>query len=178
MKLYRYNVITTLLPFMLLLGVLILFYSCAKKQEEKRTDLIKVKGLLYKSGTNVPYTGREKAKVSGRIIEYDVVNGIKNGAFKVSYSEGKPQIIGQVVNDKNEGLWKYYYENSQVESEGIFKNDIPEGKWTFYYADGKVKENGNYVSGKRDGVWLSYAEDGKLTRKKEFINGDSVTNRQ
>ena len=42
-------------------------------------------------------------------------------SFKISYSEGKPQIVGQMVNDKNEGHWKYYYESLQVESEGNFK---------------------------------------------------------
>jgi hypothetical protein len=172
MKLFKPVLITALIFCLPLL-----FSSCAKKQNN-RTDLVKKNGLLYKSGGITPYTGREKAQVSGRIIEYDVVKGMKNGNFKVSYSEGKPQIIGQVVNDKNEGFWKYFYENSQVESEGNFKNDIPEGNWTFYYFDGKVKENGNYVLGKRDGKWISYEENGKIADEKHFKDGEAVTGKK
>jgi len=148
--------------------------SCSKKQTNTN-NLVKRNGLLYKSGSNVPYSGREKSKVLNRIIEYDVVNGVKQGEMKIYYSEGKLQIAGQMVNNKNEGLWKYYYENFQVESEGNFKNDIPVGMWTWYYLDGKVKEKGNYVSGKRDGKWITYSDSGKSSVVKNFKDGELVT---
>jgi hypothetical protein len=148
--------------------------SCVKKQINK-VELVKIKGLLCKYGSTTPFTGREKARLSNRIIEYDVVNGVRNGDFKILYSEGKPQIVGQMVNDKNEGLWKYYYENSRIESEGNFKNDIPEDMWIWYYLDGKVREKGSYISGKRDGKWITYDKSGKISDEKKFKDGELMT---
>jgi antitoxin component YwqK of YwqJK toxin-antitoxin module len=148
--------------------------SCIKKVNTK-FDLVNKNGLLCRPGSSVPFTGREKARLADRIIEYDVVEGIKNGNFKISYSDGKPQIVGQIVNNRNEGLWKYYYDNFQLESKGNFKNDIAEGEWIFYYSDGKVKEQGNFISGKRDGDWKSYDENGKISIKKEFKNSELIT---
>jgi antitoxin component YwqK of YwqJK toxin-antitoxin module len=147
--------------------------SCAKKQINK-VDLVNINGILCKYGTITPFTGREKASLQNRIIEYDVVKGVRNGEFKILYSEGKPQIVGQMVNNKNEGLWKYYYENSQIESEGNFKNDIPDDTWIWFYLDGKIREKGNYVSGKRDGRWITYNESGKISDEKQFKVGELI----
>jgi antitoxin component YwqK of YwqJK toxin-antitoxin module len=157
----------------LVLCVLALLSSCTKKQNNA-AGLVKINGLLYKSGSNVPYTGREKARVSDRIIEYDVSNGVKNGEFKILYSDGKPQIVGQMVNGKNEGVWKYYYVNSAIESEGSFKDDMPDGVWTWYYQDGKVREQGKYVSGKKNGNWITYEASGKISIENKFKDGKIV----
>jgi antitoxin component YwqK of YwqJK toxin-antitoxin module len=167
---YLLKNITLIIPALSFLYVSISFTDCTEKQNT-RTNLIFRNGLLYKSGSNTPYTGREKAEIHNRIIEYDVVNGIKSGEFKIYYAVGKPQVVGQMVNNKNEGLWKYYYENSQIESEGNFKNDLPEGEWIFYYSNGKIKEDGNYIYGKRDGNWRDYEESGKIFTQSKFKDG-------
>ncbi len=148
--------------------------SCGKEEKKSREDLIFMNGLLYKKGSKIPFTGKEKAKIEDRILEYDVLDGIKTGEFKISYLDGKPQIVGQLVNNSNEGLWKYYYTNSQMESEGNFKNNLPDGKWTWYYMDGKLKEYGNFISGKREGRWTSLNEDGKIVEQKVFKDGKDI----
>ncbi|MDR3627236.1 MAG: hypothetical protein P4L45_10410 [Ignavibacteriaceae bacterium] len=176
MKKYFFKMALTGIPVIFFMCALVALSSCTKNKNN-RTDLIKMNGLLYKSGSNVPYTGREKAVLKGRIIEYDVVNGVKQGEMKISYLEGKPQISGQMVNNKNEGHWKYFYENSQVESEGDFKNDMPQGLWVWYFQDGKVREKGEYVSGKRDGKWLTYEENGKISVVKKFKDGELIKNK-
>jgi len=165
--------ILLVMPVSLFLLLSTALLSCAKKENNK-IDLVNKNGLLCRPGSNVPFTGRENARLSGRIIEYDVVEGIKNGDFKILYSDGNPQIVGQMVNNKNEGIWKYYYENLRLESEGNFKNDIAEGKWIWYYLDGKLKEQGSYVSGKRDGTWEIYDENGKISAEKKFKNGELI----
>jgi antitoxin component YwqK of YwqJK toxin-antitoxin module len=147
--------------------------SCTKKENSK-IDLVKINGLLCRPGSNTPFTGREKAKLQNRIIEYNVVDGIRNGDFKILYSEGKPQIVGQMVNDKNEGLWKYYYENHQIESEGNFKNDLADGQWIWYFSDGKLREQGNFIAGKRDGKWITYEENGRVSAEIKFKDGELV----
>jgi antitoxin component YwqK of YwqJK toxin-antitoxin module len=175
MKKYFLNFVFNSLLAVAFLSVCFFVSSCSKKQNDGKISLVKKNGLLYKSGSSTPYTGREKAKVSGKIIEYEVVNGIKNGEMKISYTEGKPQIVGKMVNNKNEGLWKYYYDNSQMESEGNYKNDIPEGEWTWFYSDGKVREKGSYISGKKEGKWITYEGNGKPVVEKKFKNGELVT---
>jgi antitoxin component YwqK of YwqJK toxin-antitoxin module len=172
----RKNLIKNVLLIIAIISFLFIstaLLSCRKK-EITHGDLTKIKGLLYKNGIKTPFTGREKAKLQGRIIEYNVVDGVKNGDFKISYSEGKPEIVGQMVNDKNEGHWKYYYESLQVESEGNFRNDLADGNWIWYYPDGKMKEEGNFIAGKRDGKWITYEENGKVSSEIKYKNGELI----
>ncbi len=136
--------------------------------------LIAKKGILYMEGSEVPFTGTEKAKVADKIIEYNIVNGKKEGVFKILYKDGKPQIVGQMFNNKNEGLWKYYYDSPQLESLGNFKNDLPDSTWTWYFMDGKIRERGNFTFGKRQGEWISYNETGVVISDKYFEDGKEV----
>ena len=153
--------------------VLFFLNSCKSKQDDKNI-LITKNGLIYKYGSSVPFSGKEIARVKQRTIVYDVVNGKKNGEFKILFLNGNPEIIGQMVNNSNEGLWKYFYPNSQIENEGNFKNNMADGKWTWFYDNGSLKEEGNYVNGKREGEWISYQKDGKVSEKKIFNNGTEV----
>ena len=160
--------------FLIVVIIFSSFYSC-KSEKNVKGDLIVKNGLIYKFGSNVPFTGKERAKVYKRTIEYDVVNGKKNGEFKILFLNGKPEMIGQMVDNSNEGLWKYFYPNAQVESEGNFKNNMLEGKWIWYYENGSLKEEGNYIKGKREGEWISYKEDGSIFEKKIFKDGNEVS---
>jgi antitoxin component YwqK of YwqJK toxin-antitoxin module len=163
--------ILLVISVMSLLCISTALLSCTKK-ENTTGDLTKIKGLLYKNGSKTPFTGREKAKLQNRIIEYNVVDGLKNGDFKIFYAEGRPQMVGQMINNKNEGHWKYYYESLSVESEGNFNNDLADGNWIWYYPNGNVKEQGNFVEGKRDGKWITYEDNGKVSIVNKFKNGE------
>ncbi len=100
--------------------------------------------LIYKKGSDVPFTGREKAKVKDKIIEYDILNGVKQGKFAIYYENGNTQIKGQLDNNRNVGKWQYFYESGELESEGYFVNDKPDGKWVWYFRSGKLKEEGAF----------------------------------
>lgn len=166
------NNINVLLALFLLCVAAVVLSSCKKKPNGSK--LVTKNGLIYKEGSTEPYTGKEKVKVSDRIMEYEVVNGKKEGEFRIYYLDGKPQIVGQMVNNKNEGLWKYYYDSAQLESEGNFKNDMPEGEWNWYFIDGKLRETGSYTSGLREGKWLSYNETGAVISEKYFADGKEI----
>jgi len=165
------NINILLAVFILCVGGFLLS-SCRKKAEGNK--LVTKNGIIYKEGSNVPYSGKEKVTVSDRIMEYNIVNGKKEGIFKIYYMDGNPQIVGQMINNKNDGLWKYFYDSQQLESEGNFKNDIPEGAWTWYFMDGKLKEHGSYSSGLREGKWISYNETGSVISEKYFEDGKEV----
>jgi len=173
MKKYLIRLVFTGIPIVLCFFTLLVLSSCSKKNDNNN-ELIMKNGLLYKPGSDVPYTGQEKASLRSRIIEYDVVNGVKQGEMKISFMNGKPQIIGQMIKNKNVGHWKYFYETQQVESEGDFKDDMPDGLWTWYFPAGNVREQGNYDSGRRTGKWITYDSSGKITVVKLFKNGELV----
>ncbi|GBD86718.1 MORN repeat variant [bacterium BMS3Abin03] len=151
----------------------VIFISCSKN-EVPESQLEMRDTLIYKKGSSEPFTGREKARVQDKIIEYDVVNGVKNGEFKLYQANGTLEISGQIENNKNVGKWQYFYPSGELESEGYFVNDNPEGKWVWYYPSGNLKEEGNYIKGKRIGLWKQYDEQGKVLDEKTFELNDST----
>ncbi len=156
----------------LVAGILVLG-SCSKNKKEAK-GLVEKKGILYKIGSNEPFTGTEKAVEKNRMIEYHVVNGKKNGIFKISYLNGTPEMIGEMKDNKNEGLWKYYFPDGTLESSGYFKHDLPEGKWFWYFPTGGLKEEGSYIKGISEGEWTTYDSTGKVDSKTIYKNGKKM----
>jgi antitoxin component YwqK of YwqJK toxin-antitoxin module len=157
--------------FLFTLILLSLFITSCNGGKKNVDDFVVKNGLIYLKNSKAPFTGRESGIVKGLKIEYDVLNGIKTGEFKIYYKNGIPQMAGHLVNNKNEGSWKYFYPDSNLESQGNFKNDLPDGKWAWYYQDKKLKETGNFVSGKREGKWLDYDKEGKVVMEKLYKDG-------
>lgn len=142
----------------------------AQVNDKKSISVFTVKeGLIYKPESEVPYTGKVKSVVKEKkfekIIEYDVVNGLMDGEFKIYSSEGKLEMHGNMSAGKNEGLWQYFYANGKIESKGLFKDDAANGMWKWYYENGSLREEGNYADGKRTGTWKMYDSTGRLIEK-------------
>ena len=154
-----------------LVGVFLLITACSQYYSDQNIE-IKDDGLIYKVGQSAPFTGRVIDTLNNKVLEYDVLNGLKNGEFRVSSIEGITSVYGYVTDNLNNGEWKYFYPNGQIESSGSFKHDSPHGKWTWYFIDGKVKESGTFFEGKKVGRWLSYDENGTLKTMSYFIDGE------
>lgn len=153
----------------------ILFLGSCTRQPEARKGLVEKKGILYKNGSDKPFTGTEKAIEKNRILEYQVVNGKKNGIFKISLLDGTPQMIGYIKDNKNVGLWKYYFENGTLESKGHFENNYPQGKWFWYYSDGNLREEGFFEKGISEGIWTKYDYNGKVVSKSIYKDGKKIS---
>jgi len=136
--------------------------------------LVQKNNLLYREGSNVPFTGKEKAKLNNKVIEYDVVNGIKHGEFKLYFENGYLEMKGQLDSNKNTGKWQYFYPSGGIESEGYFVDDKPEGRWVWYFEGGKVKEEGSFNKGKRVGWWKQYDEKGRTILQTNMELNDSL----
>lgn len=125
------------------------------KDEEKLSNPLVLKdGLLYcDSLSTTPFTGRNKSRMLDMKIEYDVVNGKKNGDFIVYFSNDNVQIAGKMKENKNVGEWKYYFPSGSLQTSGFYENDIPTGKWTWFNPQGKLlkKEFMLEESGKGNG---------------------------
>ena len=161
------------LPLLIFVLLSLLFLSCGKEEIPKSSLIIK-DNLLYKRGSNIPFTGREKAMVDNKIVEYDVKDGLKHGEFRIFSADGKLEIQGQIDSNRNVGKWQYFYTNGEVESEGYFNYDRPDGNWVWHYPDGKKKEEGIYRNGERIGMWYKYDNNGEVIFEKNYDLNDTL----
>lgn len=161
------------LLFSLLLLLSIVLLSCGKNETPKSSLIVK-NNLLYKNGSDTPFTGTEKALVDNKIIEYEVKDGLKHGKFRIYSADGKIEIQGQIDSNRNVGKWQYFYPNGTIESEGSFNFDLPEGRWIWNYPDGKLKEEGIYENGERVGMWYQYDNKGGIINKRDYGNINSI----
>jgi len=166
---------TNQILFLTFLLVLSLLASSCVKEEVTKSSLELKNNLLYKRGSDVPFTGREKAKVEDKIIEYDVKDGYKHGDFILYFENGNVEMKGQLDSNRNIGKWSYYFPDETLESEGSFDLDLPDGKWIWNYPNGKIKEEGEYNDGVRIGIWRQYDENGKITFEHNYELNDAAS---
>jgi len=159
---------------LIFLLILQLFVTSCVKEKIPESSLVLKDNLLYKRGSDIPFTGREKAKVEDKTIEYDVVDGYKHGDFILYFENGNVEMQGQIDSNRNTGKWSYYFPDGKLESEGSFKHDLPNGKWIWNFPDGKRKEEGEYNNGVRIGTWRQYDENGKITFEHNYELPDSA----
>ncbi len=151
-----------------------LIVSCGDNVELTDNKLEIRDDLIYEQGKENPFTGTERARVEDKIIEYDIVDGVKHGNFKLSYENGNEAIIGMIDNNSNTGKWKYFYQSGKLESEGFFVEDMPEGRWVWYYESGIIKEEGSFHKSNRVEWWYQYDPDGNTSYSKNFDEIDSL----
>ena len=147
--------------------------SCGDNVELTDNNLEIRDNIIYERGKGIPFTGIERARVDDKIIEYEIVDGVKHGSFKLYFENGNEEINGMIENNANTGEWKYYYDSGKLESEGYFIDDKPEGRWVWYYESGKIKEEGSFHIGNRVEWWYQYDSNGNESNSKNFDAIDS-----
>ncbi len=87
-------------------------------------------GLIYKQGEPKAYSGVIKSTLEGKIIEYTVVEGKKNGEFKTYFKNGQLEMIGQIKENLNrKGIGLIIIKMVKSNLKVTFKDDLPEGTW-------------------------------------------------
>lgn len=152
------------------LVAIIIFATSPGTKRSYRDYRFDKSGLIYNSNNNELYTGTV-IDTGDVVIEFEVVNGKKNGAFKTYYFNGQLEKSGYMVNDYNVGKWTYYYPNGQISTEGNFKNDMAEGKWISYYENGNKMCEGLFKNGKQEYEWIYYYENGQIINILCFKDG-------
>ncbi len=173
MKCYVHIAVRKLFIKLLIISSLFFAFACNQYYTNQNIE-IKEDGLIYKVGQDDPYTGRILDTLQNKVVEYDVVNGMKNGEFSLSSIQGIVSVLGSIEDNRNIGEWKYYYPNEQLESIGNFKNDYPHGKWVWYYSDGSIKEKGTFLNGKKTGTWYLYNWEGSLFSIITYDDGEKI----
>jgi antitoxin component YwqK of YwqJK toxin-antitoxin module len=173
MKCYIHIAVHRLFLNLLILSALVFASACNQYYTDQNIE-IKEDGLIYKVGRDDPYTGRIIDTLQNKIVEYDVVNGMKNGEFRLSSDEGIVSVYGSIEDNRNIGEWKYFYPNGQLESTGNFNYDNPHGKWVWYYYDGSIKETGTFLNGNKTGTWYRYSWEGFLLSITMYDKGEKI----
>lgn len=111
---------------------------------------------------------RRKVDLFGK--EEEVVIYLKNA---------KPYFLGKVVNGKKEGKYKVLSTNGNIISELNFVNDNLEGQQKYFDAKGKMVEEKYYSQGKLSGKRTTYFDNGNIelveNYKDDVLNGMSTS---
>ena len=161
-----------------ILGTLNILFSPGCSSENESIQIEERDGLLFVQGENKVFSGKVVDTLAKKILEYEVVDGKKNGEFKISSLNGSVEMFGKIKENLNVGQWCYYYPNGKLESVGYFENNLSEGKWTWYFENGKIREIGYFRAGKKDGDWTIYDEKGNLKRKLFFRDGQITDDKE
>jgi len=132
--------------------------------------------LIYFNDQSIPFTGIMQDTINNKlIVEYEVVNGVKQGQYLLLTLEGNYAVKGFMNMNKNDGNWEYYFDNGQLECTGSFNNDEPTGKWTWFYSDGAIKCEGNFINGKAAGQWIKFDNSGSVNLLINYRAGEVVS---
>ena len=161
---------------LIIIALLIIVLINTNNRIYRSNDILTKDGLIYRSGESMPYTGHVLDTLDNKvIIEYDVVNGKKEGAFYVSTLAGVFTVYGLISDNRNVGCWKYYYDSGQLQCTGYYDNDLPLGKWQWFNKNGSLKTDGVFLKGRREGKWIEYDEDGYPIRVTNYIDGEILS---
>jgi antitoxin component YwqK of YwqJK toxin-antitoxin module len=97
--------------------------------------------------------------------------GMRNGPWKLFYSDGKLRAEGAYKNGKRQGPWTYYYKSGKVEQKGNYNEDLSGGEWKWYYQSGALHREETYRKGREDGHSIEYDSLGVVIIEGDFIDG-------
>jgi len=98
--------------------------------------------------------------------------GIKEGAWKEYFPDGKLRAEGLYDDGNRTGEWKFFHRNGSVEQIGHYNRDgRPDGLWQWFFASGEIRIEENYFDGYFDGYMVEYDDDGKILTEGEYIEG-------
>lgn len=101
-------------------------------------------------------------------------SGIRNGAVKSFYPNGKQLTVINYKEGKKDGVWKTFYEDGKVRFETKHINDKRDGPFNVYFESGSVYLKGRYKNDFPDGKWIMYNADGTIWKEMEYVNGKLV----
>ena len=105
-------------------------------------------------------------------VNYSIVNGAIEGAYKCYYPNGKVAEESNLKCDNENGEQRTYYPSGQLESIAHWIEDVKYGTEIFYYGNGKVKAEYNYLNGERFGKQREFSIDGKLKTVKLYYSDE------
>ena len=87
-------------------------------------NLVNYGDKYFKENDDRPFDGLVfdlSKKTGNKILEFRMVNGLKNGLYQEWYTDGKPKLKGKYLNEIQNGKWIFWYENEQKSIDGTYK---------------------------------------------------------
>lgn len=106
------------------------------------------------------------------LVQGPIINGKKEGRFKLFGKDGKTTGELNFSNNELEGIQKYYDDNGNLEAEKTFKAGKLNGKVTEYYTNGNISSEENYKNDTLDGMSITYYVNGGKHCELNFTNGE------
>ena len=129
---------------------LIVFSSNSFSETIRQEQLVEKDGLVYKSGSNQPFTGS--------IMDvYDNFQIMGTGTFK---------------DGKRDGMWISFWKNGNVENEGVFKEGKKHGLFKSFFENGQIRYIQEHKNGVPVGVCKHFDKDGNLIKTEEYKDGE------
>ena len=185
-----------------LLIISILLLSVGSSQNRVNVNnLVQYGDKYFKENDDKPFNGIvfDLSKETGnKILEYKMIEGLKNGLYQEWYSDGKLKRKGKYLNNTQVGDWtvwyyngqmkfeltskmkvtlfNYWYEGGQKRSEGHWEDGKKVGKWFSWHSNGQVESEGFYIDDQKDGLWVSYDETGTKVSEEAYAAGALINN--
>lgn len=103
-------------------------------------------------------------------------DNLLDGLYQVFYDYGKIRTSGYYKEGKKSGLWTWYATNGAIDMKGTFTDDLQDGDWTYYYPDGKISYTAQFKQGKKDGNWNYYYTNGARFKTGTFKDDEKEGN--
>lgn len=99
------------------------------------------------------------------------IHGIRHGAYKSYYFDGKIEGEGAYLNGSQDGVWTWYFENGKPNVKATYVLGSLDGEFVRYYKNGQIEDSFFYELDDRVGTWKSYYEDGTLYTNTTYLYG-------
>ncbi len=106
--------------------------------------------------------------------------GLKQGKWSKTYSNGSLRYVGTFENGKPVGEFKYYYPSGSIKAITKYSKHGKDAFTKTFHLTGKLLATGKFVNKKKDSTWRYFSNiNGKLVLLEKYklgvLNGKSIT---
>tara|TARA_B100001250_G_scaffold387215_1_gene384393 strand:- start:3106 stop:3609 length:504 start_codon:yes stop_codon:yes gene_type:complete len=144
-------------------------------------NLVKYGEKFFKENDNEPFTGLvfDIDKTTGKkILNYKMVNGVKNGFYKEFYFDGSKKYEEIFKNGKRDGSSILWYRSGKKWLHSFYKDGKIDGLWTWWYENGLKKEEFIYKDGIKNGLYIKWYENGNKKQETTFIDDKLISEKK
>ncbi len=115
--------------------------------------------------------GKKILQANGRTIEYELVNGKKQGYLLIKDKSGQDYARFHYVDDMLQGISEFYYPNGNVWRAVEFTDGEMDGLTTVFYQTSDKWMELPFKKGKMHGMVNFYDRNGDLSSESEYRDG-------
>ena len=106
-----------------------------------------------------------------KIAQYRIVDGKREGDFRLWTEGGIPQAEYHYAAGNLEGEQREYHPNGQLKAKAFYEGNVKEGSYEEWYEDGKKALCCALVKGEKEGVYQEWYPDGKMKLEENYVGG-------